>query len=117
MDGKEIAFFAAQVLDQKKATDVIIIDIGAKSSFADYFVMATGRSERQVGTLCGEVEDKLAEKGMIVKNIEGKQSSGWMLMDYGDIIINLMSAEARERYNIEKVWGDCDILTLEEQNE
>ena len=114
MNGKEMAFFAAKILDQKKASDVIIIDVGLKSSFTDYFVLASGGSERQIGTLCGEVEDRLAEKGMIVKNIEGKQTSGWMLMDYGDVVINLMTSETRQRYNIEKVWGDCDIIPWEE---
>jgi len=117
MNSKEIALFAAKVLDQKKASDVVIIDIGLKSSFADYFVLASGGSERQIGTLSVEIEDRFEKEGMTVKRIEGKQTSGWILMDYGDVIINILTTEMRDRYNIEKVWGDCEQINLEEQYE
>lgn len=115
MNSKEIALLAAKILDQKKALDIVIIDIGEKSSFADYFVIASGGSERQIGALSGEIEDQFAKEGIIVRSIEGKQTSGWILMDYGDVIVNLLTLEMRQRYNIEKVWGDCSFLDLEEQ--
>jgi len=108
MNSKEIAVFSAEILDKKKASDIIIIDIGGKSSFADYFVLASGNSERQIGALCDEVEGRLAKESLHVKSIEGKPSSGWILMDYGDVIINILTTEMRDRYNIEKVWGDCE---------
>ena len=115
MNSKEMALFAAKILDKKKAHDIVIIDIGAKSSFADYFVLASGNTERQIGALRDEVEDKFAKEGTIVKSIEGKQASGWILMDYGDVIVNILTLEMRERYNIEKVWGDCEIIMFAEQ--
>jgi len=111
MNNKEIAEFSVRILDKKKAADVVVIDIGNKSSFADYFVLATGNSERQIGSLSDEVEKNLSKEGIIVKNIEGKPASGWILMDYGDVIINILTPEMRQRYNIEKVWGDCEILS------
>lgn len=114
MNSKETALLAAKVLDDKKAVDVVIIDIGEKASFADYFVIATGNSERQVGTLSDDIGDKLAEADVMLKNIEGKQTSGWILMDYGDVIINIMTSEMREHYNIERVWGDCNLIHYEE---
>ena len=108
MDSKELVLFVAKVLDEKKAEDISIIDIGLKSGFADYFVLATARSLRQIDALKTELEDKLAEDGLLVRHIEGKGESGWVLMDYGDIIVNIFSEEQRNRYQIEKVWGDCD---------
>lgn len=115
MDNKNFALLAAKVLDNKKAEDIVVIDIAAKSSFADYLVIASGNSERQVNTLVDEIEDQFAKEGLLVKSIEGKQNSGWVLMDFGDIIVNVFTRETREKYNIEKVWGDCIFLDLEEQ--
>lgn len=114
MDCKDMALFAANVLDNKKARDIAVIHIGSKAAFADYMVLASGGSERQVGTLCDELEEQFEKEGVFVKSIEGKKTSGWILMDYGDIIVNLLTVEMREKYNIEKVWGDCEFLNLED---
>ncbi|MDD4376963.1 MAG: ribosome silencing factor [Eubacteriales bacterium] len=114
MDNKDFAILAARVLLGKKAEDVEIIDVREKASFADFFVIASGNSERQINTLVDEVEDKFAEQGLLVKNIEGKQTSGWILMDFGDIIVNVFTKEMRDKYNIEKVWGDCKFIDIEE---
>ena len=110
----ELAMLAAKTLNEKKGTDIVIIDIRNKASFADYFVMASGSNERLIGTLAEEVEDRLSEEGVRPKNIEGARHSGWILMDYGDVIVNVLSEEIRGRYNIEKIWGDCEFITLEE---
>ena len=112
MDSKKIAEFSANVLVKKKAIDAVIIDIEEKSSFADYFVIVSGNSERQIGALADEVKDKLELEGIMAKSVEGKPSSGWILLDYGDVIINVLTAEMRERYNIEKVWGDCEKIFI-----
>ena len=69
--------------------------------------------KRQVNTLVDEVEDQFAKEGLLVKSIEGK-NSGWILMDFGDVIVNIFTKETREKYNIEKVWGDCSFLDVEE---
>ncbi|SCJ81927.1 ribosome-associated protein [uncultured Eubacterium sp.] len=113
MENKSFALLAARLLDNKKATDVVVIDIMEKSSFADYLVIASGNSERQVNTLVDEVEEQFAKEGLLVKSIEGK-NSGWILMDFGDVIVNIFTKEMREKYNIEKVWGDCSFLDVEE---
>jgi len=116
MNNREIAGKAVAVLNNKKALDVVVIDITEKSSFADYLVIASGGSERQVGTLSGEIEDQFAKEGIIMKGIEGKKNSGWILMDFGDVIVNIFSAEQRDRYNIEKVWSDCSFITFDESS-
>ena len=79
---------------------------------ASYSVKYGARNMRRY--IQSNVEDKLAENGLFVKSIEGKQGSGWVLMDFGDIIVNLFTKEQRERYSIEKVWGDCEFIEVEE---
>ena len=114
MTNREYALLAAKTLSDKKAEDITVIEIQGKATFADYFVICSGSSERQVNSLTDEVEDRLAEAGLYVKSIEGKQGSGWILMDFGDIIVNLFTREMREKYSIEKVWGDCQFIEVED---
>ena len=112
MNNKEIALFAAKLLNEKKALDPVVLDVSKKSSFADYLIIAGAASERQIHALTSEVEDKLAEMGIFGKGAEGRPASGWVLLDFGDIVINVFSPEMRNRYNLEKVWGDCAPLEL-----
>ena len=116
-ESKSIALLAAETLDAKKARDIVLIDISEKASFADYFVIASGGSERQIGMLSEEVDDRFAKEGILLKSVEGKPASGWILLDFGDVIVNVLTAEMRERYNIEKVWGDCVCIQYEEGTE
>lgn len=106
---KAIAELGAKILDEKKAHDIVIIDISPKASFADYFVLASGGSERQIGALADELEDGFAKEGIISGGKEGLKESGWILMDFGDVIVNIFSDEMRSKYSIEKIWGDCEI--------
>ncbi len=114
MTNKEYALLAGKILSNKKAQDIIIIDIQGKATFADYFVLCSGTSERQILSLTDEIEDAFAKEDLLAKSIEGKHGSGWILMDFGDIIVNLFTKEMRERYNIEKVWGDCQFIEVED---
>lgn len=114
MNNKEYALLAGKILSDKKADNIVIIDIQGKATFADYFVVCSGTSERQIQTLADEIEDKMVEKGLPLKTVEGKHGSGWILVDFGDIIVNLFTVEMRERYSLEKVWGDCSFIELEE---
>ena len=112
MEPKELALKTAKLLDDKKALDVAVIYISPKASFADYFVMASAGSERQMSALVDNIEELLEPEAVFPKSIEGKGSSGWILMDYGDVVINVMTAEMREKYNIERIWGDCEALSI-----
>ena len=113
MKSEEMALHAAKILSKKNAADIILINIGEKSAFADYFIIASGGNPRQLSALRDEVEDKFENMGVSVKHVKGKKNSGWILMDYGDIVVNLMTDEMREKYNIEKLWGDCDAEAFE----
>lgn len=115
MTNKETALLIAKTLSEKKAFDITIIDIAERSGFADFFVLCTASSLRQMGSLNDELQNKLAQEDLLPKNIEGKGESGWILMDYGDIIINIFTEEARNKYLIEKIWGDCNKVDFEEE--
>ncbi len=112
MEPKEMATSIAETLSEKKALDVLIIDIGEKSSFADYFVMASAANERQLEALKDHVENLLEPMGIFPKSVEGKRDSGWILMDYGDVIVNVLTRDMRDKYNIEKIWGDCEVVSI-----
>ena len=114
MTNRDYALLAAKTLSDKKAQYIIIIDIQEKAAFADYFVICSGTSERQINSLIDDVEDSFAKEGLFVKSIEGKNGSGWVLMDFGDVIVNLFTKEMRDKYSIEKVWGDCQFIEVEE---
>ena len=113
MDSRDFAIMAARALDKKQAEDVLVIDIGEKSSFADYLILASGSNERLIAALVDDAEDQLAKEDLIVKSIEGTKESGWILMDYGDIVVNVLTKDMREKYNIEKVWADCENVEWE----
>ncbi len=112
METKELARTIAEMLDNKKAKEVVVIDIAEKSSFADYFVNASAGSERQLGALANDVEDKFAEEGVIPKSSDGRPQTGWILIDGGDIIVNLFTQEVREKYTLERLWSDCEMTVV-----
>ncbi len=112
MESKEVAQTIGNILNEKKARDIVIIDIAEKSSFADYFVNATGGSERQLGTLADEVEDKFAELGITPKSKDGRPDTGWILVDGGDVIVNLFTEATRDKYTLEKIWSDCESILV-----
>lgn len=117
MDNKAIAWKTAEVIYSKKGQNITLIDISKTSGFADYFVITDVPSERLMKTVSDEVEEKLAELGIFLKHSEGKNGSGWILMDFGDIIVNVFSKEQRDRYNLEKLWGDGEITYFEGNKE
>ncbi|MDD7408938.1 MAG: bis(5'-nucleosyl)-tetraphosphatase (symmetrical) YqeK [Anaerovoracaceae bacterium] len=112
-NSRNFAVYAANVLDSKKAEDIIVLDIAEKSSFADYLVISSGGSFRQVSALAEAVQDRADMQGRFVRGVEGKNGSGWVLMDYGDVVINIFTPEKRDKYNLEKIWSDCERVDWE----
>ena len=94
----------AAILDDHKAEDVVIISLKGKSSIADYMMIASGRSTRQVIALAENLVQALKDKGLVGIRPEGIGQGDWVLIDAGDIIIHLFRPEVREFYNLEKMW-------------
>jgi ribosome-associated protein len=101
---------AYEALDSKKAMDIKIIDIGGISVIADYFIIASGNNPAQVEALVDEVDVKLEAAGYVPKRVEGNKSSGWVLMDYQDIVVHIFSKEDRLFYTLEKVWENGTVI-------
>lgn len=114
-DIKELVKAAYRALDEKKASDITVIDISGLSVLADYFIVASADNLRQTAALADNVEEKLAKAGFACRQIEGKAGAGWILMDYNDVIIHIFDKENRLFYDIERIWSDGrKILDVEE---
>jgi ribosome silencing factor RsfS/YbeB/iojap len=94
----------ASVLDDNKAQDIEVIDLKGLTSIADYMIVATGQSNRQVIALADKVSEKLKEAGYLGPRVEGMPHGDWVIVDAYDIIVHLFRPEVREFYNIEKMW-------------
>lgn len=106
MNSYDQAVMAAKAISGKKGLDIQIIEISDISVLADYMVIATGTSSTHVKALADEVEYKLDEAGISVSHIEGYRSNSWILLDYVDVIVNVFSDEAREFYDLDRLWQD-----------
>lgn len=102
-----------KVLDEKLAKDIKVLNIEKISSVADYFVIASGSSLRQVTALEDAVNDELAKYGENPRSVEGKVSATWILMDYGDIVVNIFEPDVRQTYNLERLWVDAKVEGME----
>ena len=92
------------ILTDHQAADVVLLDISPMASFADYFVIATGNSERHLVALRDSVDAALDEDGLQPIQVEGEPNTGWVLMDYGDVIVHLFDAGTRDYYKLERIW-------------
>ena len=106
MNSYDQAVMAAKAISSKKGLDIQVIEISDISVLADYMVIATGTSSTHVKALADEVEYKLDEAGISVSHIEGYSSNSWILLDYVDVIVNVFSDEAREFYDLDRLWQD-----------
>ncbi len=112
MEMLEIVKKAVDALEDKKAEDVKVIDIREVSSIADYFIIANGSNQNQLGAMQDAVDEAMYKSGLHAKQIEGNQNSTWILIDYNDIIVHLFSKEDRLFYDLERIWKDGKIIDI-----
>lgn len=91
-------------LNERKALNLTVLDVRNKTSFTDYMIVVTGTSNRHIKALCDYVEIKVKENGVMPLGVEGDMTSDWVLLDLGDVIIHAMTEQAREYYQLEKLW-------------
>lgn len=91
----------------KQATDIILLDTSEVCSFADFFVICSGESSRQLHAIVEEIEHVLKKEGVLPHHFEGTSDSGWLLLDFGDVAIHVFSPEERERYRLEELWSNA----------
>jgi len=105
MDNKELATKISEILDSKKGIDIEIIDVSAKTTLADYFIIASGNSTTQIKALADEVEYVLKkELDLYPDHVEGRSGDKWILIDYKDVVVHVFHPEERANYNLEKLW-------------
>ena len=106
-----MAITCAEIADEKKAQDIVVLDISKLTFIAEYFVICTGINERQLQTIADETKAKLKKRSIQNIGIEGYNEAKWILMDYGDVIVHLFSKEMRSFYELELLWGDAPKVT------
>ncbi len=99
-------------LVDKKAHDIVVLSVKGITSFADYFIIVTGTSTTHMNGLADGVEEALQKMNVTMKHMEGRSISGWLLLDYRDVIVHIFNAETRDYYALERIWNDATRLKL-----
>lgn len=109
-----MALTAAAAAAEKKATDIRILDLGELLGITDYFVLVSAANDRQLRTVAEEVQYKTAGAGRKPRRREGTPDTGWMLLDYGDVVVHAFTQEQREYYALERLWRDAPAVDFDE---
>jgi ribosome-associated protein len=109
----ELLKVAVAAADSKAGEDIVAIDVSNPLPLADIFLIVTGRSERNVVAIAGEIEDKLIEAGYKPLRREGRAAGRWVLVDFGDLVVHVFHEEEREYYALERLWKDCSVIPIE----
>lgn len=108
----ELMQLAAAAADQKGGEDLVALDVSGPLPLADVFLLVTGRNERNVMAIAGEIEDRLNEQGAKTLRREGRSEGRWILIDFGDLVVHVFHEEDRMYYALERLWKDCPVLPL-----
>lgn len=114
MESREMVNLAVKLLDDKKAEDIVVLDVRELTSIGDYFVICSGKSNTQVKALSQELEHKFSQNGQEPKKVESDKNSQWTLLDYGDVICHVFYHETRGFYCLERLWGDAPKVDISE---
>src|SRR6478672_1674064 len=108
MDSRKLALLCRELADNKKAEDIVILDVRELSSVTDYFVIASGTSEPHLRAIVDEITDKLREEHEVrPRAVDGTLQTAWIVLDFFDVILHVMRADVREHYDLEGLWGDA----------
>jgi ribosome-associated protein len=108
MDSKKLALLCREFADNKKAEDIVILDVRELSSVTDYFVIASGSSEPHLRAIVDEISDSLRkDHDLRPRAVDGTLHTAWVVLDFFDVIVHVMRKDVRERYDLETLWGDA----------
>ncbi|MDJ0335482.1 ribosome silencing factor [Salinibacterium sp. G-O1] len=110
---RELLNVAALAADAKQGEDLVALDVSGPLPLTDIFLLVTGRNERNVQAIAGEIEDKMLEAGAKTLRREGRAEGRWILLDFGDVIVHVFHEEDRLYYSLERLWKDCPAIPLE----
>ena len=109
---RELLRVAALAADSKQGEDLVALDVSGPLPLTDVFLLVTGRNERNVVAIAGEIEDKLLEAGAKPLRREGRAEGRWILLDFGDLVVHVFHEEDRMYYSLERLWKDCPVVPL-----
>ena len=114
LSAKEVALAVTKALDEKKGIDIKLLRIEKISSLADYFIICTGTVNTHVKTLCDYAEYTMEQLGETMLGREGHRGNSWELLDYGSVVVHVFTEEARDFYDLERLWADAEVVDLKE---
>jgi len=109
----ELAMAAANAAADKKARDIVLIDMRGLVVYTDYMVVCTGSTPRQTKAISDEIRKQLKEQGVSARRVEGEREAEWILMDYLDAVVHVFTPQARDFYRLDRLWGEAPQQTLE----
>jgi ribosome-associated protein len=107
LDPAQLAKNALDIASDKKASDIILLDIRDVAAFADYFVICSANNTRQIQAIADTIDEELSKQGAKVLHREGVAETGWLLLDFGDVIVHIFGAREREYYRLERLWAEA----------
>lgn len=112
LSSKEAAILAAKALDDKKAQNLVLLEVRPVTTLTEYMLLATGTSDTHIRALCDEVEKKMEEAGETVWHREGYRGDTWTVMDFSGVMVHVFTEETRKFYDLERLWGDAPKVDL-----
>ena len=103
-----------KAIDDKKGKEILVLDLKELTTLTNYFVIATGGSNKNVQAICDEIEEKMKERGAKLWNREGYDSGEWVLLSYDDVIVHIFQSETREFYKLEHIWKDAPSVDVDD---